>query len=209
MPQPKFISLEGGEGTGKSTQADLLTQSLRAWGVEVEKTHEPGGTDSGEEIRKLIVSGRAERWDAMCESLLYFIDRRHHMVNVIWPALKCGRWVVCDRFVDSTMAYQSYGLRLGREKVTELHETVIDGFSPSLTLILDLPIEIGLARVRQRGEVDRYESMDLAFHQRIRDGFLDIARREPERCAVIDAGPAHEEVHANILGVVRGRLGLG
>ena len=207
MPEPKFISLEGGEGTGKSTQAVLLADALRADGIQVVQTREPGGCDGAEEIRRLLVSGPADRWDPMCELLLHFAARRRHVVEVIRPALASGNWVVSDRFADSTMAYQGYAQGLGRDTVSVVSRTVIETFSPDLTLILDLPSEIGLERALERGGDDRYERMDPEFHRRLRRGFLDIAAREPNRCAIVDAGPAPDEVHANILGVVRERLG--
>lgn len=208
LPEPKFISLEGGEGTGKSTQAALLTKALRARGIDIIQTREPGGCDGAEEIRRLLVSGTADRWNPMCELLLHFAARCDHVAKVIEPALANGQWVVSDRFTDSSMAYQGIAQGLGRDAVSELQRTVLSDFSPDLTLILDLPIDVGLARVRDRGGEDRYERMDPGFHRRLRQAFLDIAKNESERCAVVDASPVSGEIHANILGIVRDRLGL-
>ena len=205
----KLITLEGGEGAGKSTQAALLAEGLREAGKDVTVTREPGGAPGAEEIRALLVEGAVGRWDAMTEALLHVAARRQHLTETIQPALDAGRWVVCDRFADSTMAYQGYGLGLGRDVVARLHELAIGGVMPDLTVILDLPVETGLGRAAAKtGGEDRYERMDAEFHRRLREGFLDIARREPERCAVIDAGGAADAVRAAIRAVVGERLGV-
>ena len=205
----KFITLEGGEGAGKSTQAALLAEGLREAGKDVTVTREPGGAPGAEEIRALLVEGAVERWDAMTEALLHVAARRQHLKETIRPALDAGRWVVCDRFADSTMAYQGYGLGLGRDAVARLHELAIGGVAPDLTVVLDLPVETGLGRAAAKtGGEDRYERMDAEFHRRLREGFLDIARREPERCAVVDAVGAADAVQAAIRTVVGERLGV-
>ena len=205
----KFITLEGGEGTGKSTQAALLAGHLGRAGIEVLVTREPGGAPGAEEIRKLLVEGAPGRWDAISEALLHFAARRSHLERTVLPAIKRGQWVISDRFADSTMAYQGYGLGVGREAVEALYRIVVGTFAPDLTIILDLSPELGLERSRgsETGE-DRYERMDQAFHRRLREGYLDIARREPERCAVIKADGAMEEVEAKILATVGERLGV-
>ena len=202
----RFITFEGGEGAGKSTQAALLADALRARGLEVLATREPGGSTGAEAIRELLVRGEPGRWDALSETLLHFAARRDHFVTTIEPALARGAWVVCDRFADSTMAYQGHGLGVERETVAGLYRAVLGDFAPDLTIILDLPVEEGLARASKRGGDDRYERMDAAFHQRLRDGFLAIAGAAPERCAVIDARGDVDAVHAAVLAVVKERL---
>ncbi|TWA67925.1 thymidylate kinase [Azospirillum brasilense] len=208
MTRGRFITLEGGEGAGKTTQIRLLADALIGWGKRVVLTREPGGSPGAEEIRGLLVSGETGRWGPVTEALLHTAARRDHLERTVWPALEAGHWVICDRFFDSTMAYQGYGLGLGRDLVAALQATALGDFRPDLTLILDLPVEEGLARAAaRRGGEDRYERMDVAFHHRLRDGFLDIAAREPERCVVVDAGHPMETVQAAILDHVTRRLG--
>jgi dTMP kinase len=209
----RFITLEGGEGAGKSTQlrrlADTLREALHARGAELVTTREPGGSPGAEEIRGLLVTGETGRWSPVTEALLHTAARRDHLERTVWPALEAGNWVLCDRFFDSTMAYQGYGLGLGRELVETLQTAALGGFRPDLTLILDIDVETGLRRaVARHGGEDRYERMDIGFHQRLRDGFLDIARREPERCAVVDADADLDTVQARIRDAVAGWLGL-
>lgn len=202
-----FLTIEGGEGGGKSTQIGLLCTALRRAGKTVLATREPGGSEGAEAIRDLLVRGATERWDAMSEALLLFAARRDHVNRLILPALEAGTWVVCDRFGDSTMAYQGYAHGLGRAAVESLAGIAISGFSPDMTFILDLPVELGLSRTRRReanGE-DRFERMDIGFHQRLRAGFLDIAQREPARCRVIDAAAPVEAVHAEIMAQLAAR----
>lgn len=209
MTRGRFITLEGGEGAGKTTQIRLLADALSACGIDVVLTREPGGSQGAEEIRALLVSGETGRWGPVTEALLHTAARRDHLERTVWPALDVGRWVICDRFFDSTMAYQGYGLGLGRDLIAALQATALGNFRPDLTLILDLPVETGLARANaRRGGEDRYERMDLDFHHRLRDGFLDIAGREPDRCAVIDAAHPVETVQARILDIVTRRLGV-
>lgn len=188
MKRGRFITLEGGEGAGKSTQIKLLQNALEANGLRVLVTREPGGSEGGEEIRNLLVNGETHRWEPLTEALLNYAARHEHLQKVILPALQDGAWVLCDRFADSTMAYQGYGHRMNREVIRRLHRLVVGEVAPDLTLIFDLPVDEGLKRagVRGTGE-DRYERMGVEFHQRLRDGFLDIAKKEPVRCALIDA----------------------
>lgn len=207
MTKGRFITLEGGEGGGKSTQAFRLVERLRRIGMQAETTREPGGAEGAELIRKLLVEGEPGRWDAETELLLHFAARRDHLRRTVWPALERGVWVVCDRFADSTMAYQGYGQGLGREAVESLYRIVVGDFKPDLTLILDLPVDEGLKRAAARGEENRYERMRPDFHQRLRDGFLEIARREPKRCTVIDASRPADAVADAIAAAVRERLG--
>ncbi len=199
MARGKFITFEGGEGAGKSTQVALLAAVLRQAGHEVLETREPGGSEGAEQIRELLVTGAPERWDAMTEALLHFAARREHLIQRVLPALDAGQWVVSDRFADSTMAYQGYGHGLGTGPIEMLYDLVVGAFRPDLTLILDLPVEQGLARAGRRQEGgDRYERMDGGFHERLRAGFLEIARGDPARCAVIDAAASVEQVHAAV-----------
>ncbi len=204
----RLITIEGGEGAGKSTQATRLCAALEARGLTVVCTREPGGSPGAEEIRRLLVSGDPDRWDAATEVLLHFAARRDHLVHTVQPALARGGWVVAARFAESTLASPGHGLELGPEPVLRTYAIAMGSFAPHLTIILDLPVDEGLERARQRGGDNRYERMDRAFHQRLRDGFLEIARREPERCAVIDARPDPDAVHREIVAVVEKRLGL-
>jgi dTMP kinase len=205
-----FITLEGGEGAGKSTQARLLAGRLEAAGWRVLVTREPGGAPGAEEIRALLVTGGTGRWSPMTETLLHYAARRDHLDNTVLPALDRGSCVVCDRFADSTMAYQGYGHGLGRAVVSDLHRLVVGSFAPDLTLIFDLPVDVGLGRAGVRADPsgeDRYERMDPAFHRRLRAGFLDIARLEPRRCVLIDADRPIEDVHRSVVDAVADRLG--
>lgn len=209
MARGRFITFEGGEGAGKSTQAALLGKAIEATGHQVLVTREPGGSPGAEAVRELLIHGAVDRWDATGEALLHFAARRAHLVETVWPALQEGTWVVCDRFTDSTMAYQGYGHELGRGPIEMLHELTVGEFLPDLTLILDLEAAAGLARADDRADGGRrYESMDLAFHERVRQGFLDIARREPGRCVVIDASLSPEAVHDAVRTAATRRLGL-
>ncbi len=206
----KLITLEGGEGAGKSTHALMLAAELGTSGIDVVTTREPGGSPGAEDIRGLLVAGDTGRWDPICEALLHSAARRDHVVNLIRPALGRGQWVISDRFADSTTAYQGYGHRLGVEVIAELQRLVIGNFTPDLTLILDVVPEIGLGRAKGRQATaaeDRYERMDAAFHDRVREGFLAIARAEPGRCVVIDAGQDEQAVHDSIVAAVKQRLG--
>lgn len=203
----RFITLEGGEGAGKSTQIARLATALRSLGLAVRTTREPGGAPSAEIIRSLLVEGEPGRWQPMTEALLHFAARSEHVHAVIKPALAAGGWVICDRFIDSTMAYQGYGHQLGRETISALARAVLGSFQPDLTLILDLPVDAGLTRAAtRRGHETRYERMDRAFHERVRQGFLDIAQRESARCLVIDARDDPDTVAAAMIAAVKDRL---
>ncbi len=219
MPQYKpqagrLITFEGGEGVGKSTQVKALGARLNAQGLEVIITREPGGCPGAEAIRELLVTGDVGRWAPASEALLHFAARYEHVENVIKPALAKGQWVICDRFTDSTMAYQGYGMGLGRDKILALQQLVLESFSPDMTIILDMPVSKGLARAAGRNNVsgavreDRYEKMNMAFHARLRDAFLDIAHREPKRCLVVNAEDNIDEISAIIWSAVDERLGL-
>jgi dTMP kinase len=206
----RFVTFEGGEGGGKSTNLRMLATALEAAGETVIVTREPGGSEGAEQVRRLLVEGATDRWDAVSEALLHYAARRDHVERLISPALDRGDWVVCDRFADSTMAYQGYGHGLGREPIETLHGLAIGGLKPDLTLILDLPVETGLTRAGSRGgDETRYERMADGFHQRLRDGFLDIAAREPGRCVVIDATQEIDAVQQEVRRAVTDRLGVG
>ena len=204
----RFITLEGGEGAGKSTQIARLKGWLEGRGHRVTATREPGGSPGAEMIRKLLVEGPVERWDGTTEALLHFAARREHLRSTVWPALKRGEWVVSDRFADSTLAYQGYGHGIERKIFEQLYEVAAGSFRPDLTIILDLPIEIGLKRAAERrGTETRYESLPRDFHTRVRTGFLEIAAREPKRCIVIDATGTVDAIAQAIADAVSGRLG--
>ncbi len=208
MSGAKFITFEGGEGGGKSTQVKLLAQSLEDAGISVVLTREPGGAPGAEEIRNLLVSGAVERWQPMSEVFLHYAARIEHVARTVNPALGDGKWVLSDRFADSTMAYQGYGHDLNRDDLKRLYRLALGDFRPDLTIILDLPVEDGLARAASRGDgEDRYERMDIAFHERLRAGFLEIAENEPVRCAVIDGSREPAVVHAEIAATTVARLG--
>jgi dTMP kinase len=204
----RFITLEGGEGAGKSTQIARLKSWLEGRGRTVVATREPGGSPGAEMIRKLLVEGPIERWDGTTEALLHFAARREHLRSTVWPALQRGDWVLSDRFADSTLAYQGYGHGVDREIFDQLYKVAVGDFRPDLTLILDLPIETGLLRAAaRRGIETRYESLPRDFHARVRSGFLEIAAQDPKRCMVIDATGSIESIAAAIAGAASERLG--
>jgi dTMP kinase len=205
----RFITLEGGEGAGKSTQVTRLKSWIEARGHTVVATREPGGAPGAEMVRKLLVEGPVERWDGTTEALLHFAARRDHLRSTVWPALERGAWVISDRFADSSMAYQGYGHGADRKMLGELYDMAVGEFRPDLTLILDLPVEKGLARAAaRRGKETRYESLPVDFHERVRAGFLDIAAADPERCVVIDAAPDIDTIAAAMARAVGERLGI-
>lgn len=201
-----FITFEGGEGTGKSTQIKLLADRFKVQGRAIVLTREPGGTKQAEALRNLLVSGETDRWSAESEALLNYAARDSHLQQVIRPALTAGSTVLCDRFMDSTRAYQGYAGSCTFHLLDELERSIVGNTRPTLTLIFDLDPIIGLARAKSRGDgaEDRFERKGLAFHQRIRDGFLEIAKSEPQRCRVIDANQSIEAVAAVIWGHVHG-----
>lgn len=208
MARGRFITLEGGEGTGKSTLATGLEAALTQRGIRVERTREPGGTAGAEEIRKLLVEGTADRWQPMSEALLLYAARHDHVERRIKPALAAGRWVICDRFFDSTTAYQGAAGGVNADTLSTLRGLVLGDFTPDLTLILDIDPQSGLRRAGSRGDAEqRFESKGLAFHQRLRQGFLDIAHAEPDRCAVIDTSQPPALVLNHALAVIEQRLG--
>ncbi len=207
----RFITFEGGEGAGKSTQALAVQDFLSRRGVKCIFTREPGGTPFAEEIRNFLLfgPGRVTPGTALAEALLFYAARADHVARIILPALSQGTWVICDRFSDSTRAYQGAAGGVPFETVNGLEQVVLGGFKPDLTLILDLPARIGLERAEARRlrelspqsntpERDLFEDRDLAFHDRLREGFLAIARAEPARCVVIDATKPVDEISYDI-----------
>lgn len=203
----RFITLEGGEGAGKSTQARRLAAHLSEQGIPVLVTREPGGSAGAEKIRALLLGGTG--FDPVAEAMLMFAARREHVVATIRPALAAGMWVICDRFADSTRAYQCHGQGVPGDVYRRLADLALEGLSPDLTLILDIAPEAGMARAAARGvAADRYERLDAGFHARVRAGFLAIAAAEPARCAVVDAAPDAEAVFAAIRAELGARLGV-
>ena len=202
MSRGRFITLEGGEGVGKTTQATRLGAWLASRGIAAVVTREPGGSEGAEAVRELLLRGPTGRWDAMTETLLHFAARRDHLRATIAPALERGDWVVCDRFADSTRAYQGVVQGVGRELVERLYGAVVGALAPDLTLVLDLPAEEGLRRAGARGAGNRYERMGPDFHRCLRQAFRDIAAAEPGRCVTIDAGGDADRVFASVAAAV-------
>jgi dTMP kinase len=193
----RFITLEGGEGAGKSTQAVLLAEALTARGLPVLRTREPGGAPGAEVLRELLLNGRVD-WSAPAETLLHFAARAEHVARTISPALQAGMWVVCDRFYDSTMAYQGYGLGADRGMIAVLTRLV--GAHPDLTIVLDVSDAVATSRRARRGAADdRYERLDAGFHARVKAGFREIAEAAPNRCVVVDADAGAQTVHLEIM----------
>jgi dTMP kinase len=206
----RFITLEGGEGAGKSVQARRLAGRLRELGIGVTLTREPGGSPGAEALRELILSGSASGFGPVGEALLFSAARIDHIDQTIGPALLRGDWVVCDRFADSTRAYQGAAGNVDRQLLASLERVAVGGCRPDLTLILDVPVAIGLERAASRrgdgDEADRFEREGQAFHETLRQAFLDIARTEPDRCAIIDASAVEDDVAEAIWSAVRQRL---
>jgi dTMP kinase len=205
----KFITFEGGEGTGKSTQAALLAKKLSGIGIGVVLTREPGGSPGAEIIRHILLSGAAKPLGANAEALLFAAARADHLNTVIRPALRAGEWVVCDRFFDSTRVYQGIVGSVGRPFVKGLEKLTVGTTEPNLTFILDLPAEIGLQRARARrggAAADRFESEDTAYHEALNAAFRVIAKEERLRCVLIDANRPADKIAAEIWQTVRKRL---
>jgi dTMP kinase len=211
MTSGKFITFEGGEGAGKSTQARLLAERLRAAGYTVVETREPGGTERGEKIREFLLSGRAKDYGPVGEAVLFSSARDDHVQEVIAPALKRGYWVLCDRFSDSTAAYQGAAGGVKPALIRALERAAVGNTMPVLTLLLDLPVEAGLNRAAARNgggeeEADRFEGMERRFHEALRAAFLQIAAETPERSVVIDAQQAESAVAEAVWEAVVERL---
>ena len=194
----KFITVEGIEGVGKTTNIGFIHQQLQAAGRDVVLTREPGGTPLGEAVRGLLLDPEYTGMDSTCELQLMFAARAEHLAKVVWPALEKGQWVLCDRFTDATYAYQGGGRGIDTSVIARLEELVQGDFRPDLTLLLDVPVEIGLARAGKRGALDRFEQEKVEFFERVRSAYLELARRYPERYRVIDAGQPLEAVQQQL-----------
>ena len=199
----KFITFEGGEGGGKSTQAARMAGYLRGKGLEVLETREPGGTPESEALRDLLVQGDPDRWSALSELLLITAARVEHVNRLIEPALTEGKWVICDRFADSTLAYQGIAGELGLELVEQLQKLAVGATAPDVTFLLDVRAEAGLLRAEKRGGGARFEKKGAAFHQTLRDGFLALANENPQRIVLIDG----EDTFDNVWGQIEAELG--
>ena len=219
MARGKFITLEGGEGGGKTTQAAALSERLRKAGLSVLQTREPGGTPRAEAIREVLLSGKAKRFGPMGEAVLFYAARELHLELAIRPAIEQGTWVVCDRFSDSTRAYQGAAGGVPRSVINVLETAVVGSTRPDLTIVFDLPPELGLQRAAKRtqpssngaparSELDRFETMSLAFHRNLRDEFLAIAKAEPARCVVVNASRGVQAVADEVWAIVRKRFDL-
>lgn len=212
MAGGRFITFEGGEGSGKSTQAQHLAARLRSAGIDVLLTREPGGSPFAEQIRNLLLGGTLASHPPLAEALLFCAARADHLSSAIRPALEAGRWVICDRFADSTRVYQGAAGGVPSETLDQLEQVVVGTDRPALTLILDIDARVGLARAASRrvavtgAEIDPFEGRELAFHEKLRAGYLGLAAREPGRCSVVDASRPVEEIAAGIWDVVRSRL---
>ena len=207
MTRGRFITLEGGEGAGKSTQSDILADWLADQGIEAVQTREPGGSSQAEVLRQLLLSGVVAPFGAEAEALFFAVARADHMNETIRPALQGGAWVICDRFIDSTRAYQGAG-GVDPDEINRLEDLAVGADRPDLTVILDLPAVVGLYRAQSRtGPVDRFEADDIAVQEARRQRFLDIAQVEAERCVVIDASQTPDEVAKAVQDAVRARFG--
>lgn len=204
----RFITLEGGEGVGKSTQAKRLAEALRARGLDVLTTREPGGSPGAEAIRKLLLEGAGDRWTPQAEALLFAAARADHVARTIRPALAAGRWVLCDRFIDSSLAYQGAASGLGVDAIRALHLVASDDFLPDRTLLLDLPGEIAAERqeARDGAHKDRFGERDATFHESVADAFRSLAVNEPQRFRVIDAGGSPEAVTDRLIAALEDLL---
>ncbi len=207
MQRGKFLTIEGTEGVGKSTNLAFVADWLRGRGIEVIVTREPGGTPLAEEIRSLLLSKREEPFDETAELLLVFAARAQHLAQVIKPALARGAWVLSDRFTDATFAYQGGGRGLSKATIEQLEQLVQGDLRPDLTLILDIDVELGLNRARQRGELDRFESEAVVFFERVRAAYRQRAESAPNRYAVVDAGKTLDEVQIEIDQVLTSLIG--
>lgn len=203
-----FISFEGIEGTGKTTQARLISERLSKEGRDVVLTYEPGGTVIGSRIREILLLPEHREMSAITELLLYNAARAQHLAEKIEPAIKEGKIIITDRFSDSTVAYQCYGRGIDRALVASLDRLATGGLLPGLTVLFDLDVEEGLARNRGANKTDRFEQEEIAFHRRVREGYLEIAKVDPARVRVVDASLPAEDVHAKVWEIIKERLGL-
>ena len=206
MSRGRFVTLEGGEGAGKTVQAARLHDALEARGVGTVLTREPGGSPGAEEIRRLLVSGPVKRWEPLAEAMLHAAARRDHLLHTIQPALERGLWVISDRFVDSMIVYQGYGQGADLDVLGRLSDLSLGGFEPDLTVVLDIPVAEGLRRATARAGSNRYERMGTDFHETVRQGFLTRAEADERRYAVVDATADADTVSRAILEIVAARL---
>ena len=212
MTRGRFITFEGGEGSGKSTHAGLLAQQLKQQGIDVIQTREPGGSAGAEIMRHIILSGAAKHLGGDAELLLFAAARDDHIRNTIAPALAAGTWVICDRFMDSTRVYQGIVGKTNPRLIRALERIVVGDYVPDLTFIMDLPADTGLARAQRRrgnSQADRFEAESLQFHEMLREAFRTLARQDADRCVLIDAGNPKPAVFDQIWTAVRSRLGVG
>ncbi len=194
----RFITLEGSEGSGKSTNLDFIYRRLQQAGIDVVLSREPGGTLLGESIRELLLDHRHQAMASDTELLLMFAARAQHLNELIVPALEQGKWVLCDRFTDATYAYQGAGRGIPHQRIAQLEQWVQGELRPDLTIFLDLPVAQGLARAGERAELDRFEREEIEFFERVRQGYLGLAASQPRRYRVIDASPALPEVQSQL-----------
>ena len=198
-----FITFEGGDGSGKSTQVNLLKNYLDNLNFETIKTREPGGTPSAEILRDLLTTGEVEKWTPMSEALLMWASRYEHLIQVIEPALNSGKNVICDRFYDSTYAYQGVAHNLGIDKMEKLKKIIIGDIEPDITFVLDIDPKVGLKRSLDRSnQENRFESYNIDFHNKIRSAFLEIAKKNKNRCVVVDASLNEQEINNLIITVI-------
>jgi|TARA_B110000438_G_scaffold294497_1_gene335999 dTMP kinase len=194
----KFITIEGSEGVGKSTNIEFISKYLKSRDITTLETREPGGTKIAEEIRQVLLTTKGETVPEIAELLLFFAARSFHVENLIKPAIKQGHYVICDRFSDATVAYQGYGRGFNIQDINTIASWVHEKMQPDLTILLDAPAEIGMQRAKQRGVMDRMESEDISFYERVRDGYLTLASEHKERFVVIDASQALKSVQTEI-----------
>ena len=205
-----MIVIDGVDGSGKGVQTRRLLQALVDSGQQAILTREPGGSPAAEDIRALLVTGEPEKWDSMTELLLMYAARRSHLRDTIWPALELGKWVISDRYADSSRAFQGIAGNLGLDTVEQVHQTVVGDFKPALVLILDIPESIALTRARDRGgNEDRFEKKGDSYHARVRDAFLRIAAHDQQQYQVINANQSMDQVSEDITRVINDRFGLG
>ncbi len=195
----KLITFEGIEGSGKSTQVKLLHQYFLDKKIPAILTREPGGSKVAEEIRSLLVNGDVDKMDGVCEVLLNFAARRDHLLRLIEPALAKGQIVICDRFFDSTIAYQSFGQNVDLELIKKVQKAAIGEFKPDITFLIDIDVNVAFERIKNRADNNRYEKMDKNFHQKVRDGFLEIAKNNLRRIVIIDGSQSALEINRQIL----------
>ena len=203
LPKGKFITFEGGEGAGKTTQINLLKDYLKSKGIDVITTREPGGTPGAEDVRNLLKNGDLSKWDGISEALLLYAARHDHVEKTIKPALQKGKWVLCDRFSDSSFVYQGVARDLGLKKITQLHEWTLGNFYPDITFIFDIPPQKSRNRQQQRNQQadipdDRFEQLSIDFHKKVYDGYISLTKTFPDRCVLIDATQSIDKVKEQI-----------